>query len=60
MSNNGQKQVSLAGAAGNPKAKKKQPFAWKPVAVIAGLVALVLVVVLLLPFIKGPSRFGGQ
>lgn len=48
MSNNGQKQVSLAGAAGNPKAKKKQPFAWKPVAAIAGLVALVLVVVLLL------------
>lgn len=52
MSNNGQKQVSLAGAAGNPK-KKKKAFPWKPVAVVAALAAIVVVVVLLVGQLGG-------
>ena len=52
MSNNGQKQVSLAGAAGNPKSKsrnvKKKKHNWKPLALFAALLVIVLVVVLLL------------
>jgi len=53
MSNNGQKQVSLAGAAGNPKKKKKKAFSWKPVAVVAALAVIVLVVVLLVGQLGG-------
>ncbi len=46
MNNNGQKQISLAGAAGNPKKKKK--FPWKPVVVIASVLVVVLAAVLLI------------
>lgn len=54
MSNNGQKQVSLAGAAGNPKGRKQtQSFNWKPIAIIAAIVAVVLVVVLLIGQLGG-------
>lgn len=45
MSNNGQKQVSLAGAAGNPK--KKKASSAKPIAIIAVVVALAVVIVIL-------------
>lgn len=48
MSNNGQKQVSLAGAAGNPK--KKKATAIKPLAILAVLVAVVVIVVLISQF----------
>ncbi len=47
MNNNmGQKQVSLAGAAGNPK--KKKSVSWKPFAIFAAVLAVVLVVVLVI------------
>lgn len=50
MSNNGQKQVSLAGAAGNPSKKgknKKKPFPWKMVFTLSFLALFALAVILL-------------
>lgn len=55
MNNNGQKQVSLAGAAGNPKKKRKPSVPWKLIAVIAAVVALVLVIVLLVGQMRGSN-----
>ena len=56
MSNNGQKQVSLAGAAGNPKKKKSLPI--KPIAILAAVVAVAVVVFVLVGSLRnaeGPS-----
>lgn len=51
MSNNGQKQVSLAGAAGNPgkkKNSKNKPFPWKMVVTLSVLALFAVAVVYLL------------
>ena len=45
MNNNAQKQVSLAGAAGNPKKKKSIPVKW--IAIVAAALILVLAIVLI-------------
>lgn len=60
MNNNGQKQVSLAGAAGNPvgkvKTKKKKQFPRKAVIAIVACLAVVLTVVLVVNGTKNDDK----
>ena len=53
--NNGQKQVSLAGAAGNVKPKRKRKSPWKAIGMVALLVVLLAAGVLAYQLFGGPD-----